>query len=88
MTAVLLPGLQAAGKSAIDQRHFPRARVREVSVSPVLLRYCHRMQKFLEASLQNKAKLIVDTTNPTRPAAVHFYNLGKAVPSGGILLTN
>jgi predicted kinase len=62
MEAVILVGIQAAGKSTFYQQRFFATHVR---ISLDLLRTRHRVRSLLEWCLAHHQPFVVDNTNPT-----------------------
>lgn len=63
MEAVVLIGLQGAGKSSFYKERFFSSHVR---ISLDLLKTRHREKRFLELCLATGQRFVVDNTNPTR----------------------
>lgn len=78
MEAVVLIGLQGAGKSSFYKERFFSSHVR---ISLDLLKTRHREKRFLELCLATGQRFVVDNTNPTRgdrercisPAKAHRF---------------
>jgi predicted kinase len=62
MEAVILCGLQAAGKTTLYRDRFLESHVR---ISMDLLRTRHREAALLAACLETQTRFVVDNTNPT-----------------------
>lgn len=63
MEAILLIGLQGAGKSSFFKERFFTTHVR---ISLDLLRTRYREQRLLSVCLETQQRFVIDNTNPTR----------------------
>lgn len=63
MIAVILIGIQGAGKSTFFSQNFFRTHIR---INLDMLKTRHREKLILQACLQAKQPFVVDNTNPTR----------------------
>ena len=75
MEAIILIGIQAAGKSTFYQQRFFATHIR---LSLDMLKTRHREQLLLRACLEAKQPFVVDNTNPTRAERAVYINAAKA----------
>lgn len=75
MEAILLMGLQGAGKSSFYKAHYFRSHVR---ISLDLLGTRHREMQFLELCLETGQRLVIDNTNPARSDRRRYIEPAKA----------
>ena len=75
MEAVVLIGLQGAGKSTFYKERFFSSHVR---ISLDLLKTRHREKRFLELCLATGQRFVVDNTNPTRADRARYIEPVKS----------
>lgn len=75
MEAVLLMGVQGAGKSTFYLRHFFRSHVR---INLDMLRTRQRELRLIRACLETTTRLAIDNTNPSRFDRARYLPLAKA----------
>ena len=75
MEAVILVGIQAAGKTSFYLARFFRTHVR---ISLDMLRTRHREAILLRACIEAKQPFVVDNTNPTMPERTRYLIPAKA----------
>ncbi len=76
MEAVILVGLQGAGKSSFYRERFFNTHQR---ISLDLLRTRHRERRFLQFCVETRLRFVVDNTNPTRADRAVYIQAAKEV---------
>lgn len=75
MEAILLIGLQGAGKSSFYQERFFRS---HVHISLDVLKTRHREQRFLNTCFETQQRFVIDNTNPSRAERSRYIAAARA----------
>jgi predicted kinase len=75
MQAILLIGLQGAGKSTLYQQRFSNTHLR---LNLDMLKTRHRLKLLLDACLAAKQPFVIDNTNPTKACRLLYLQAAKA----------